>query len=212
MLKRMQLGEANAKDFVKNMRNLTAKCFFKVKSSDFRNWFETDFLGRIVGKLLHFDRAWFGRSVPLSKTELREILSIIKLLVDRRCAGYHFDSELRLQKGHGTPLFTSTYFIITSRMRTLPSCRKWLRECALMSSGIVWWNLSTTTRSRSCFLLLSGSKLMATTRCSWSSNSIPIDFEIYIFLKLRTFLQIYLRSLSIESNCANSAISKVVRY
>lgn len=29
MLKRMQLGEANAKDFVKNMRNLTAKCFFK---------------------------------------------------------------------------------------------------------------------------------------------------------------------------------------
>lgn len=28
MLKRMQRGEAHAKDFVKNMRNLTAKCFF----------------------------------------------------------------------------------------------------------------------------------------------------------------------------------------
>jgi len=57
MLKRMQLGEANAKDFVKNMRNLTAKCFFKVELLFTAAFYKIKNSGRIVGKFLHSDRA-----------------------------------------------------------------------------------------------------------------------------------------------------------
>ena len=39
--------------------------------------------GRIVGELLHFDRARFGRIVPLPATKLREIMPLVEFLVDR---------------------------------------------------------------------------------------------------------------------------------